>query len=70
MGLYSRRYRRKSGNRANHCTLNNRYEKTVVVEGNRDANTTELKIAKFNDNDVGNLLNQSGCRVDGLDIFP
>lgn len=55
IGRYSNRYRLNNGNNANHCTLNNRYENTVVVEGSRDASTTELKIAKFNDNDVGNL---------------
>jgi len=55
IGLYCNKYRLNNGNNANHCTLNNKYEKTVVVEGNREANTTEPKIAKFNDNDVGNL---------------
>lgn len=55
MGEYCKRYRLNSGNNANHCTLNNKYENTVVVEGNRLANTTELNIAKFNDKLVGNL---------------
>lgn len=57
MGLYCNKYLLNNGNRANHCTLNNRYENTVVVDGNLEANTTELKMAKFNDNDVGNLGN-------------
>jgi hypothetical protein len=62
--LYCNRYRRNNGNSANHCTLNKRYEKTVVVDGNRDANTTELRIARFNDNDVGNLVLSIHCKRD------
>jgi hypothetical protein len=63
MGEYCNKYRLNNGNNANHCTLNNKYEKTVVVDGNLLANTTELKIAKFNDKLGGNLHNQSKCTL-------
>jgi hypothetical protein len=56
MGLYWSKYRLKRGKRANHCTLNNKYENTVVVDGNREANTTELSIARFKEREVGNLV--------------
>ena len=59
MGEYCSKYRRNRGNKANHWTLNNKYEKTVVVEGNRLAKTTELRMARFNDRLVGNLHCQS-----------